>query len=248
MIYDGGNRIVRLINAEQLCWQPGSFDVKPRKVCALAFRIQGSADMICAGGHYFIDAGDILYMPQGLGYQVDYTKTQMFAFHFVTEDDDPVPEVYSLQNRSRVHQLFVNAAELWKEKKPGYVNYCTALLYEVLGEICAENMQKQMPPHFKKAVDFIHQHFQENFTIDSLCKMSGISPTAFRQLFQIHYKMPPTEYIRNLRLEYARNLIAGGALVEQAAQQCGIGDPKYFARLIKQKYGCTPRQLHIYGK
>ena len=248
MIYDGSNRILKLINAEQLCWQPGSFDVKPRNVCALAFRIQGSADMICAGRRYFVDAGDILYMPQGLGYQVDYTQTQMIAFHFVTEKDDPVPEVYSLQNRSRVHQLFMNAAELWKEKKPGYVNYCTALFYEVLGEICAENMHMQMPAHFKRAVDYIHQNFRESFSIQSLCKSTGISQTAFRQLFQTHYAVTPTEYIRNLRLEYARNLIAGGASVEQAAIECGIADPKYFARLIKQKYGCTPRQLHIYGK
>ena len=99
MIYDGTNLITQLINAEQLCWQPGSFDVKPRKVCALAFRICGSADMRCAGSHYDIDAGDILYMPQGLGYQVDYTATEMIAFHFVTEKNDGQPEVYTLQNR-----------------------------------------------------------------------------------------------------------------------------------------------------
>lgn len=248
MIYDGNNRIISLINAEQLYWQPGSFDVKPRSVCALAFRIRGSADMICAGRHYVIDAGDILYMPQGLGYQVDYTQTEMFAFHFITEKNDPVPEVYSLQNRSRVHQLFMTAADLWRKKKLGYVNYCTAILYEILGEICAENMQSMMPAHFKRAVDYIHQHFREGFTVEGLCKMTAISPTAFRQLFQTHYSMTPTEYIRNLRLEYARNLIAGGASVEQSALSCGISDPKYFARLIKQKYGCTPRQLRLYGK
>ena len=248
MIYDGTNLITQLINAEQLCWQPGSFDVKPRSVCALAFRVKGTADMHCAGKHYFVDAGDILYMPQGLGYQVDYSQTEMFAFHFVTEQSDPRPEVYTLQNRSRVHQLFLKAADLWKNKNPGYVNFCTAILYEVLGEICAENVQMQMPAHFKRAVDYIHQHFRENLSGVELCKDIGISPTAFRQLFQFHYGMTPTEYIRNLRLEYARNLIAGGASVEQAAQQCGIPDSKYFARLIKETYGCTPRQLHIYGK
>lgn len=248
MIYDGNNPITRIVNAEQLCWQPGSFDVKPRKVCALAFRIRGSADMHCAGNHYDIDAGEILYMPQGLGYQVDYTETEMIAFHFITEKNDGQPEVYTLQNRSRVHQLFLTAAELWKNKNPGYVNFCTSVLYEVLGEICAENMHVLMPEHFKRAVDYIHQHFRESFSIVGLCKTAGISPTAFRQLFQTHYGETPTEYIRNLRLEYARNLVAGGASVEQAAQKCGIPDPKYFARLVKQKYGCTPRQLHIYGK
>ena len=248
MIYDGSNSIVKIVNAERLSWQPGSFDVKPRNVSALAFRIQGAAGMYCAGNHYNIDAGDILYMPQGLGYQVEYTATEMIAFHFVTEQNDLHPEVYTLLNRSRVHQLFLKAADLWKNKNPGYVNFCTAILYEILGEICAENLQSQMPEHFKRAVDYIHQHFREDFKITDLCKSTGICPTAFRQLFRIHYGVTPTQYVRNLRLEYARNLIAGGASVEQAAQQCGIPDSKYFARLIKETYGCTPRQLHIYGK
>ena len=248
MLYDGSNRIERLVNAEQLCWQSGSFDVKPRNVCALAFRIKGSADMFCAGKYYFIDAGDILYMPQGLGYQVDYTQTEMIAFHFVTQQDDGEPEVYTLQNRSRVHQLFLKAAELWKTKSPGYVNYCMAILYEILGEINAECLETQMPPHFKKSVDYIHQHFREQVEISQLCRMAGISPTAFRQHFHTYYGVTPTEYIRNLRLEYARNLLSGGMSVEQAAEKCGIGDSKYFARLIKQKYDCSPRQLKLHGK
>lgn len=248
MLYDGGNRIAEFVNAERLSWMAGTFNVKPRKVCALAFRIKGSADMVCAGKRYFIDSGDVLYMPQGLGYQVDYTQTDMFAIHFVMERDDLIPEVYSPQNRSRIHQLFMTAADLWREKKPGYINYCTAILYEILGELCAENMAANIPPRFKMAVDYIHQHFREPLQINALCKRINISATAFRQYFNQYYVMTPTEYIRKLRMEYARNLIAGGASVEQAAIECGIPDPKYFSRLVKNFYGCTPRQLKLHGK
>ncbi len=248
MLFSGDNRITELVNAEKLRWMPGSFSVKPRSVCALAFRIKGSADMLCAGKHFFIDAGDVLYMPQGLGYQVDYTETDMLAFHFITEKNDPEPEVYRLKNRSAVHQLMLQAADIWAGKKPGYVNFCTGLLYQVLGQLCAQQLQEQMPPHFQNAVNYIHQHFTEPMEILRLCREVNISPTAFRQNFGHYYGMTPTEYIRSLRLEYARNLIAGGMPVEQAAQQCGISDPKYFARLVKAAYGCTPRQLKLHGK
>ena len=248
MLYDGQNRIIELINAERLSWMAGSFDVKPRKVCALAFRIQGSADMICAGKRYFIDSGDVLYMPQGLGYQVDYSDTQMIAFHFVTQCDDPAPEVYRLQNRSAVHQLMLQAADVWTKKEPGYLNYCMGFLYQVLGELCAQKIQTQLPAHFQKAVTLIHQHFREPLEIAGLCSEAGISPTAFRQYFRQYYRQTPTDYIRMLRLEYARNLIAGDTPVAQAASECGIPDPKYFARLVKQFYGCTPRQLKLHGK
>lgn len=248
MLYNGDNQITALVNAERLRWMPGSFDVKPRNACALAFRVKGSADMLCAGKRFFIDAGDVLYMPQGLGYQVDYSETEMFAFHFVTQKNDAEPEVYRLHNRSAIHQLMLQAADIWARKEPGYVNYCTGLLYQVLGQLCAQQMQDQMPAHFQKAVTYIHQHFTQPLEITGLCKAANISPTAFRQNFGHYYGVTPTEYIRKLRLEYARNLIAGGMGVEQAAQECGIPDPKYFARLVKQSYGCTPRQLKLHGK
>ena len=109
-------------------------------------------------------------------------------------------------------------------------------------------MEEKMPAHFRKAISYIHSHFAETFTVATVCEAAGISATAFRQYFQSYFGMTPTEYIRNLRLERARNLIAGGMGIEQAAQSSGIVDPKYFARLVRKKYGCTPKQLKIYGK
>ena len=56
------------------------------------------------------------------------------------------------------------------------------------------------------------------------------------------------EYITRLRLEYARRLIANGVSVESTAYESGFNDPKYFARVVKKHFGCTPRNLKTYGK
>jgi AraC-like DNA-binding protein len=55
-------------------------------------------------------------------------------------------------------------------------------------------------------------------------------------------------YITELRLEHARNRIAGGVPIERAAAESGWGDAKYFARVVKKYFGCTPRDLKNYGK
>ena len=146
--------------------------------------------------------------------------------------------------RRKVCRLIEKIGSAW-----GFEHYyCTAIFYEILGEICAECMQMQIPEHFKNAVDYIHQNFRGKMDIASICRKTAISATAFRQYFRIYYGITPTEYIRNLRLEYARNLLSGGMSVEQAAEACGIGDSKYFARLVKEKYGCSPRNLKLHGK
>ena len=248
MLFNNDNAILYFVNAEELCWKSGYYDVKPRKMCALAFRLEGTADMICAGKRFFVDVGDVLYLPQGLGYQVNYTDTRMLVIHFVTEKNDPEPEVYRLQNRTQIHQLFLRATELWAQKDLGHVNYCMAITYQVLGILCTQSMEVAMPAHFRKAISYIHRHFSQQISTDEICMHAVISPTAFRQYFQQYYGMTPTEYIRTLRLEHARNLIAGGMGIRQAAEASGIPDPKYFARLVQKKYACTPRQLKDYGK
>lgn len=67
-------------------------------------------------------------------------------------------------------------------------------------------------------------------------------------LFQKYYDKTPIEYITQLRLEHARNLIACGMVIEQAAEKSGFNDSKYFARVVKKYLGCTPRELKNYGK
>ena len=85
-------------------------------------------------------------------------------------------------------------------------------------------------------------------SIDKVCKKAGISATVFRQQFKKYYQKTPIEYITELRLEYARNLISRGTSIENAAFESGFNDSKYFARIVKKHFGCTPRQLRTYGK
>lgn len=248
MIFDGHNPIVKFVNAEHLKWGQSVYDVAPRQYSALAFRLQGSADMICGGKHFLIDAGDVLYMPQGLGYQVKYSTTDMYVLHFVTANDDALPEVYHLQNHQEIQLLFKEAVEYWRARSSGYENFCTGILYRVLGMLCSQDTLEQYPVGFQRALQFIHENYRQKITTADICKYAGISPTSFRQNFQTYCHTNYIDYIRDMRLAYARRLIAGGVSIEQAAQLCGIGDPKYFARLVYKKYGCTPRQLKSYGK
>ena len=44
------------------------------------------------------------------------------------------------------------------------------------------------------------------------------------------------------------NLITCGVSVETAAEQSGFNDSKYFARVVKKYYHCTPRELKHHGK
>lgn len=249
MLYDGTNPILQIVGVEHLRWTGGFFDIKPRPYSALAFRISGTAT-ICAGGtDYHINSNDILYLPQNVKYTAEYTDTEMLVIHFVTAQNDSELEVCSLENVEQVYKLFLTAHTLWKNKEPGFTVYVLAQLYMILGVMLERSTKANQPSHFINAVSFINANYTNStLSIDRVCSEAGISATVFRQLFKRYYQKTPTEYITELRLEYAKNLISSGLSIESTAFESGFNDPKYFSRVIKKHFGCSPRELKSFGK
>lgn len=248
MLYNANNPVLKITTVEHMRWQSGAFEVAPRPFSALAFRIDGSAVIGCNGKDYKINANDVLYLPQKLGYSAKYTDTEMIVVHFLTVNDDREAEVYSFENSEQIYKMFMRLLSLWKNKEPGYAVYSVAQLYNVLGTIAEKETKTILPEHFLKAVSYINSNFKDNISIDMVCKSAGIGATLFRQLFKKHYSKTPIGYITELRLECARNLISSGAPIEKAAYESGFNDPKYFARVVKKYFNCTPRAFRTYGK
>ena len=249
MLYTGDNPILRVVGVEHPRWSGGVFEVAPRAYSALAFRIEGSAAIAAGGKEYTVNASDILYLPQHMGYTARYTDTELIVIHFVTQYDDKAPEVYALASGEEVCKLFLQALAVWEHREPGYPVCAMAQLYAILGEMMKKEAKSRLPSRFLKVISFINANYRDgSIGIGTICADSGISETAFRQLFRKYYHKTPMAYITELRLEYARNLIAGDTPVEQAATESGFNDPKYFARVVKKRYGCTPRAFKNYGK
>ena len=249
MFYSGENPILRVEGVEHMVWKEGTFAVAPRDYSALAFRIRGSARIDCGTACYSVLSSDILYLPQGLAYTASYSDTEILVIHFITGVTDRQPEIYTLDDSGDVYKLFLKACQLWEEKEPGYHVYVLSVLYRILGTLLERETKSSLPPHFLGAVARINGAYTDSaLNIASVCKAAGIGQTSFRQLFRQVYGKSPMDYVLDLRLDKARNLIAGGALVETAALESGFNDPKYFARVVKKRFGCTPRSLRTFGK
>ena len=249
MLYNGDNPILKIIGVERTSWRAASFQVAPRSYSALAFRIKGEAEIGCDGREYQIHINDILYLPQNCGYTARYTDTEMIVVHFITAREDRVPQVYSIESGEQLYKEFLHLYALWKNKEPGYLVYSMAQLYQILGTLLEQETKATLPAYFLKAVSLINERFKDHgLRVEQVCREAAIGATTFRRLFKEHYQKTPTEYINDLRLEYARNLISSGMAVEHAAFESGFNDPKYFARVVKKRMGCTPRSLRIYGK
>lgn len=249
MLYDCKNPIVKIIGVEHMKWKGGTFHIPPRQYAALAFRISGTAIVIVDENVYHINTSDVLYLPQNTPYIAKYTDTEMLVIHFNTNTDDKIPEIYSFSHAELLHKEFSQAYHLWEDKVPGYEAQVFSKLYYILGQLCIKGTESNIPEHFLKALSYIHANYRDSkITITDICEVANICATNLRVLFKKHYSKTPVEYITNLRLEYARGLISCGISIEEAAEKSGFSDSKYFARVVKKYFNCTPSAFKLYGK
>ena len=249
MLYECNNPIIKVISVSHLRWKGAYFEVNARPYSALAFRVKGEGHFVSDKDEFFVCANDILYIPQGMSYNVNYTDTEMYVVHFVTLLNDTKTEIYTPKFIGEINSLFLRMKLLWDKKEIGYLADANVCLYKILSLIHKSVLENEIPQYFKNAISFIKENFSDSsLNIEKICRNCGCGETQLRKLFKAYYCKTPIEYITDLRLEFARNLITENNSIEESAYLCGFNDPKYFSRVVKQKYGCCPKDLKLFGK
>jgi AraC-like DNA-binding protein len=106
------------------------------------------------------------------------------------------------------------------------------------------NIVSQDEELMKKALKLIEENMENfDFTVDDLVQQIGMSRTVFFKKLKTLTGLAPLEFIRDVKMKHAADLIASGKYrVKEVAYLVGISDSKYFAKCFKNKYGLTPVQ------
>lgn len=241
MLYDGNNPVLRVTKIKQLNIGCRTLHTEPESSSEFIFLTDGSMTVISGEKEYSAKKGDILYLPQGLPYTVSYREAELIQVSMVLLNAEQEPEIYSLVGYNSFLELF--SALLIYERGDGtskQVN-CISLIYRIF---CTMLSRSRTPPHMERALKYIHANYQNcDLTVGQVCQYAGVSQTTLRKYFLSRYNRSPIQFITTIRLQQARTLIAAGVPVEEAAQQSGFNDPKYFARVVKKTYNRTPSEL-----
>jgi len=91
------------------------------------------------------------------------------------------------------------------------------------------------------AVELFHQNLDKEISIKDYAHMCGMSPGWFSKCFRMRFSVSPQEYITNLRLKKAKELLDSSSYnVTEIAMLCGYNNPFYFSRIFKEHTGLSP--------
>lgn len=83
----------------------------------------------------------------------------------------------------------------------------------------------------------------ESLKIDEMAEAVGLSRTVFYEKIRSLMGVSPSDFLRQLRMQRACQLITGSKLpFSQIAYSVGFSDPKYFTKCFKKHTGMTPSE------
>jgi AraC-like DNA-binding protein len=108
-----------------------------------------------------------------------------------------------------------------------------------------------VPRPVRLARDYIHSHVQEPLSVHEIAAIANVSPRALQAGFKRYLNLTPLEYLRNVRLDLAHELLTGtggAANVTDIALRCGFSDLSKFAAYYRQRFGRHPSATLRFGR
>jgi PAS domain S-box-containing protein len=96
----------------------------------------------------------------------------------------------------------------------------------------------------KIPVEYIRKNFSNEITIEKLAEVAHLSISALERRFKKYLVKTPKQFIRQIRLENARQLLVETKLpIAQIAYQSGFSDHSYFSRHFKLMFDELPSEI-----
>ncbi|WP_411887613.1 AraC family transcriptional regulator N-terminal domain-containing protein [Hydrocarboniphaga effusa] len=92
-----------------------------------------------------------------------------------------------------------------------------------------------------RSIVWIKTHYSQPFSVETLARQAGMSPSAFHQSFKAVTSMSPLQFQKQLRLQEARRLMIGKAIdAASAGFEVGYESASQFTREYRRLFGQPP--------
>jgi two-component system, response regulator YesN len=106
-----------------------------------------------------------------------------------------------------------------------------------------ENYSTEIHESIMKAMSIVQQMLHQPMTAGDIAKMVNMSNSYFSQCFKDIVGQTYTEYLRDIRMERAKEYLRNTSkTIQWIAEQVGFTDEKYFSRLFREQVGLLPSQ------
>lgn len=239
------------------CTPEWKIDEKIIQYIDLTYLVSGSAIYFVDGNEYVVKAGDILCISSGSRRSAVTSADELMECYSVNfqlvnsrgmPTNLPFPVVSHIDIQPELISSYTELSMEWIVKKAGYRmkirSIFLSILFQLFNTIIYKNDMARIDYRVKKVMIFVAGHYQEPLSLLQMAKMINLHPVYFGVLFKETTGMTFREYITEVRLNHAEDLLWTGIYsVYSVSFMCGFSDVFYFSKVFKAKRGISPSKI-----
>ncbi|OAB46985.1 response regulator [Paenibacillus antarcticus] len=233
----GNNRVIWIYDVEtshyRLIYEPLHYDELKQQMLVRSIKVETAQDVVDTVASLFSDLEMTqLTVKDCHVYVLEIlTSIMKVAKEFRLEFDEifglneyPFAEITKFNN--------LNEVKLW----------ITGICIKLMNHI-SKGRQSSYNQLVEDAKSYIAIHYHESdISINKVCKHLHISTSYFSGIFKKEVKMTFVNYVLQLRMESAKNLLRSSNMKSfEIADKVGFIDPNYFSFCFRKKFGLTPK-------
>ena len=243
--------------------QPTGFASHWHEHIELHYIVEGEADFRLNQTAYHVVPGDFVIINSNELHTAVCTREPYYARVIIFDMADLSPELagcnYLFQSLIKGDETVADLTEQIIREREGeqcaYKQICKALTMELLVHMCRNYVEQSLSERdslrrkkdlerLNVVLSYIQNHYMEPVSNAQLADMICLSEDRFGHLFREGVGKPPLQYINDMRLKSALNLLkTSDHTVTQVAEAVGFRDYNHFGRLFRKRYGCTPYEV-----
>ncbi len=217
-----------------------------RPCWAVALKFEGETEYFSGERRLISNAENSVLLPKGSSYRWHCTRAGHYAV-VEFECDAELDEIYSfpVKNTEKLRAIFRSIEDARLTKRPlselESLRGAYAILIELLGSGARGYSPSSKEQRLAGAVEYIAEHYTERLTNARLAELSGLSEVYFRRLFSEVYGISPINYLIDLRIKKAREMLESDfSSISAVASSLGYASIYDFSRDFKRHVGVSP--------
>lgn len=221
--------------------------MKNRALYGLSFTLDGQITYTHKGQSFVSDRAHATILPKGESYDIHRQKDGTFAIiNFECENfESDTITILPVKNPEAVMKEFEYMKNMFLREE----NYLMVMssFYKILYQLTQAG--DLIPTPLSSALKYMEENYTADITNETLAKECRISEEYFRKQFKRAYGLSPKQYVINMRINKAKQMLSEGTLkINAISEQCGFSNPYHFCRIFKQKTGLTPSEFMAQNK
>jgi len=226
----------------------------------IVLAVSGQANIRAQDVFLHIDSkkGGLFYIPEGACYHIIWNGTPdieyyilgIVARNFDTENTDHfgIQQINTscIDNAEKtvleIAALFEKGDRASKIRAVGL--FC--VMYSQIIPILKNEGQSKYHPTLHKAMQYIEDNYNKNFTMEELATEMCISESRLFHLFRSELNTTPIRYRCAIRIEHAASdLRLGIHSLDEISFRCGFKSSAYFREVFRRETGITPGEYRV---